>query len=157
MIKNQILITFTEINIRHSVKSFDISFLTAKIIMGQTTRYTEQAHAKSSKLNFISLSFCIFLLVMFAVIILDCHVTHPTVTQKHCVTPHNDACERDHPTRFTIINTHKSPNKHFQVVMSYEATFSRSRRPGKFQGLRPQRALALTHQRAQNRTCEGPS
>ena len=28
--------------------------------MGQTTRYTEQAHAKSSKLKFISLSFCIF-------------------------------------------------------------------------------------------------
>ena len=120
--------------------------------MRQTARYTEQAHAKSSKLKFISLSFCIFLPVMFAVIILDCHVTHPTVTQKGCVTPHND--ERDHPTRFT---TQKSPNKHFQVVMSYEATFSRPRRPGQFQGLRPQRALALTHQRAQNRTCEGPS
>lgn len=91
--------------------------------MGQTTRYTEQAHAKSSKLNFISLSFCIFLPVMFAVIILDCHVTHPTVTQKRCVTPHNDACERDHPTRFTIINTQKSPNKHFQVVMSWGNIF----------------------------------
>lgn len=108
LLKNQILVTFIAINIWHSVKSFHISILTGKVIMGQTTRYTEQAHAKSLKLNFISLSFCTFPHTVTLVIILDCHVTHPTLTKKRCVTPHNDACERDHPTPFTINDTQKA-------------------------------------------------